>query len=75
MYRSAFPIAQWPSHRFMTRTHVQSIVVLGKRVLSDTRIREYRSCFEHSMETNVLSPGLEVNFATSTIFTAKICPV
>lgn len=23
----------------------------------------------------VLSPGLEVNFATSTIFTAKICPV
>lgn len=29
----------------------------------------------YSYSPAVLSPGLEVNFATSTIFTAKICPV
>ena len=29
----------------------------------------------HTHSPAVLSPGLEVNFATSTIFTAKICPV
>lgn len=32
-------------------------------------------CYRAMYSPAVLRPGLEVNFATSTIFTAKVCPV